>query len=78
MTYKVVIVRDECVSCGICTNTCPDFYEFDDAGLAHLLNSERVENNDELELEDISCCLDAAKACPVHCIHVYENGEEVT
>lgn len=77
-SYKVIIKRNECVSCGNCTSSCPDYYEFDDMGISHLKGSDRVENDDVLELEDIDCCLDAALSCPVQCIHVYEDDEEIT
>ena len=50
----------------------------DQEGLAHLKGSNRINNSDELELEEIKCCLDAALSCPVLCIHVFEDGEEVT
>jgi len=38
---------------------------------------KRVENNDELEMEEEKCSLDAAESCPVMIIHVYENGEDL-
>lgn len=78
-SYKVVVERDECTSCGNCEDECPEFFEIDDEGLSHLKGSKRTDNNDELEVEDSECCLDAALSCPVVCIHVYdEDGEEIS
>ncbi len=76
--YKVVIERDKCTSCENCVEECPEYFELDDEGLSHLIGSKRVDDNDELELKDADCCLDAALSCPVVCIHVYEDGEEIS
>lgn len=75
MTYKVIIERNQCSSCGNCQIDCPEFFEMDQEGLAHLKGSKRVNSADELELEDVKCCLDAALSCPVLCIHVFEDGK---
>ena len=75
--YLVVVERDKCTSCGTCEDMCPELFELDSESLAHIKGSKRVENNDELQLENEECSLDAAESCPVMCIHVYENGEEL-
>ena len=77
-TYKIVIERNDCTSCGNCELECPEYYEMDQEGLAHLKGSKRVDKNDELELEDIDCCLEAALSCTAMCVHVYEDGKEIT
>lgn len=78
MTYKVIIERNQCSSCGNCQIDCPEFFQMDQEGLAHLKGSKRVNSADELELEGVKCCLDAALSCPVLCIHVFENGKEMS
>jgi len=75
--YLVVVERDKCTSCGTCEDMCPELFELDRESLAHIKGSKRVENNDELQLENEDCSLDAAESCPVMCIHVYEDGEEL-
>lgn len=77
-SYKVVIERDLCTSCENCVVECPEYFEMDNEGLSHLKKSERKNGKDELEQEDVECCLDAALSCPVLCIHVYEDGEEIS
>lgn len=75
--YLVVVERDKCTSCGTCEDMCPELFELDSESLAHIKGSKRVENNDELQLENDECSLDAAESCPVMCIHIYEDGEEL-
>lgn len=75
--YLVVVERDKCTSCGTCEDTCPELFELDDASLAHIIGSERNGDNDELKTENQECGLDAAESCPVMCIHIYENGQEM-
>jgi ferredoxin len=78
MVFKIEIERKKCTSCGNCVDECPEYFEIDEDGFSHLKNSERVGDNDELELEDGDCSLDAALGCPVVCIHVYEDGVEIS
>ena len=75
--YKVVVERDKCTSCGSCEDLCPELFELDEGGIAHIIGSERVENNDELEMKEENCSVDAAESCPVMIIHVYENDVEL-
>jgi ferredoxin len=75
--FLVVVERDKCTSCGTCEDTCPELFELDDGGIAHIIGSKRNGNNDELPTEKQECSLDAAESCPVMCIHVYEDGIEM-
>ncbi len=75
--FKLVVERDRCTSCGSCEDLCPELFKLDDTGISHIINSERVGNNDELEIEDEKCIMDAAESCPVMIIHVYEDGDEL-
>lgn len=77
LKFKVVVERDKCTSCGSCEDLCPELFELDEGGIVHIIGSERVENNDVIEMEELECSLDAAESCPVMIIHVYEDGDEV-
>lgn len=77
LTFKVIVERDKCTSCGSCEDICPELFKLDEGGISHIIGSERVENNDELEMEEEKCSVDAAESCPVMIIHVYEDGDEL-
>lgn len=77
LKFKVVIERDKCTSCGSCEEVCPELFELDKEGIAHIIGSERIENNDELKINEKKCCVDAAESCPVMIIHVYEDNVEL-
>ena len=46
-------------------------------GFSHLKGSKKVGNNEEKEVDDVSCNIDAAENCPATCIYVYENGKKI-
>ncbi len=75
LTFKLVVERDKCTSCGSCVDLCPELFELDESGISHIIGSERFEKMDELEMEEEKCGVDAAESCPVMCIHLYEEGE---
>ena len=77
LTFKLIVERDDCTSCGSCEDVCPELFELDEGSIAHIIGSERVDNRDELEIEDEKCGVDAAESCPVMIIHVYEEGVEI-
>jgi ferredoxin len=71
--YKILLFKDECISCGACAVICPDFWEIDDEGMAHLKNSKKIEDHLELEInseDDRAINQEAAEACPVQIIKI--------
>jgi ferredoxin len=75
--YKLEIVRQECIGCELCTTTCPEYFEMAEDGLSTIKGGMRVEDNDQLELEDEGCAHQAAVDCPATCIHIYEGGNKL-
>ena len=69
---KIEIERPMCISCGNCIDTCPELFKYGEDGLSTLKKGKRVGDNDEQEIEDPGCALDAETGCPVSIIHVYE------
>ena len=55
------IVNDTCIGCGLCTNTCPDYFYMGDEGMAVAKDGDVP-----AELEDAA--LEACEGCPVNAI----------
>lgn len=60
---KAFIDRDGCISCGLCTDICPDVFRMADDGLAEVYV-------DEVPEESEACAKDAEDSCPVSVISV--------
>ncbi len=75
--YKIVIERPICIACENCVSTCPEFWEMADDGFSHLKGSTPVGDNEEREMDDLKCNQEAADICPVNCIHIYEDGNQI-
>jgi len=71
---KVTIDREECTSCGVCWDDCPDvFEENSDDGFSQIVEKYRTgddpgEGEVGSDLEE--CVKEAADNCPVEIIHV--------
>ncbi|NYT07870.1 MAG: ferredoxin [Methanomicrobiales archaeon] len=69
---KVRIIRDECVSCGTCVDTCPDFFELgEEDTLSQVVeryrnDGKRDEGSVPPDLEE--AVREAADLCPVQVI----------
>ena len=71
--YKILQNHEECISCGACAAICPEFWEMDDEGMAHLKESVKVEDHWEriIDTEDSRARnQEAADACPVDIIKI--------
>lgn len=58
---QVTIDRDGCISCGLCTETCPSVFRFADDGLAEVYSAP--DQSEEALVKE------AADNCPVSVIH---------
>jgi ferredoxin len=71
---RVTIDRAECIMCGACYATCPDFFEESpDDGLSQVILSYQVAGDPavgEVPAEMQDCVREAAEGCPVEIIHV--------
>ncbi len=56
-----VTVTDECISCGLCVDMCPDVFEMDE---------KAVPKVDTVPAESEACAREAADACPVDAIEI--------
>ncbi len=62
----VVVVRQECITCGGCQGVCPEVFRVDKS-----VGYARVIRPAEGAADIIQ---DAVAQCPVHCIHVLDLG----
>jgi ferredoxin len=75
--YRVEMDRSMCISCGNCIESCPDIWEFADDGISSIKDSDTEGDIQIKELDDLGCSVDAAERCPVLCIHVFEDDQEL-
>jgi ferredoxin len=63
MIKKVYIIEEDCTSCGLCEDICPDIFQLDD--VATIKENANIEKNEE-------CIKDAVDSCPIQCIKTEE------
>jgi len=68
VAVKITQDRDACIGCGACVAVCPANWEMVSDGKSQAKNSNP---------KDLGCNLDAAKSCPVTCIHVEQDGKKL-
>ena len=57
--------KGECISCGVCVDTCPGVFRFDDDNLAEAYDPQGA---------DAAAIQEAIDLCPVACIYWDEEG----
>ena len=68
MSYRIVVNRDKCQGIGACVGAAPDVFEIDGEGKAVVVKAEGADDDTILE---------AAEACPLEAITLYdEEGEQ--
>ncbi len=60
---KLIVDKDKCIGCGMCVNSFPDYFDFDDEGLSEV-KKEEVEPEEKKEI------LDAVEMCPTEAISI--------
>ncbi|CAG0974365.1 ferredoxin [Geobacter sp.] len=60
MARNVYVDKDVCISCGLCVETVPEVFRFDDDNLAEVHDPAGA-HEDKIQ--------EAIDACPVACIH---------
>ena len=61
---KAKINRDGCISCGLCTEICPEVFEMADDGLAKVRKEPTAASADKAH--------EAAESCPVQVIEIVD------
>lgn len=62
---KAIVDQDTCISCGLCVNTCPEVYQFDEESKAMAIEEEIPDNT-------IPTAMEARDGCPVNAIDIKE------
>lgn len=62
---EAIINRSGCISCGLCTNICPEVFRMADDGLAEVYG--------DITDETMDTAKEAAEGCPVTVIAIEEN-----
>ena len=80
--YKIIYERDLCIGVVACVMSSPKYWEMDNEGKAILKNGQEVSPGIfEIEIgeDDYAESFEAAKECPVNCIHIInlETGEKI-
>ena len=75
MTFKVIHDRPACIGCGACAAVCADYWEMAPDGKSTLKGAKEEGTDFTLDLDDAKCNMDAAKSCPVNCIHIENEGK---
>lgn len=60
---KAIVHLDQCIGDGVCADTCPEVFEMQDDGLAHVIV-------DLVPPEVEATCKEAADACPTEAIEI--------
>ena len=60
MAKTPVVNQEECISCGVCTEICPEVFRFNDEDISEVNNPTGAP---ETKIQE------AIDSCPVQCIH---------
>ncbi len=74
--YKITYDRDACIGAASCVAVEPNFWSLDKENKAILAGSQKESDSifaREIDEKDFASNLDAAKSCPVNCIHITEK-----
>lgn len=63
---RAFVDKEGCISCGLCVDTCPGVFQFDENGVADVISDPISGDNED-------CAVEAQENCPVSVIKVEEE-----
>ena len=77
--FRVDIDHNVCQGFGACVELCAQFDLSDEDGKSHVEGAKKVESGETIELNELTCHKQAAKACPFNAIHIInlETNEKI-
>ena len=63
---KALLDRENCISCGLCIETCPEVFRMGDDGVAEVIE-------EEVPAELVDKAVEAEEGCPVSVIEIKED-----
>ncbi len=69
---KIIHEKEKCIGCGSCVSLCSKYFKMEDSGKAGLIGAKinPETGNEELEVENPGCAIEASSSCPVEIISV--------
>jgi len=58
---KIKVNKNDCISCGLCVNICPNIFTMDEDNKSEVVKQPSTK-------EEIACAKEAIKSCPVEAI----------
>lgn len=53
---KIKVDKEKCVSCGLCTNMCPDYFNLDENNKSEVIKQPKTEQEENIVKEAIDAC----------------------
>ncbi len=76
--FKIIHDRPTCIGCGVCAAINPEHWVMSNQdGKSNLVGSDEVGTDEVLEIDSLEKDMEAAQACPVNCIHLYEKEKKL-
>jgi len=69
-TYSIIHDEKTCIGCGACVSVCPENWEMNDSGKSKTKKTKITDKELESNME-------AAKVCPVTCIHISDGKKKL-
>lgn len=53
---KIKVNKENCISCGLCMNMCPDYFKFDDNNKSEVIKQPKNEQEENIVKQAVDSC----------------------